>query len=304
MLINNLKKLCLIAFAIILFLGIAYVHKDNIIYTNAAALNREVIHIKNYFDNKKNINCINEIGKDIPYENIDYNFFVAGHAYGNPYSDNIGIHPRFYKYLSNNHKKYDFAIFAGDITRSSNIKSWKIFKREMDLLNIKKYYVAPGNHDIGINSKKNMIFKEYFNEVNYSFTFRNDVFIIINGYENEWSVKGKQLDFLVDTIKKNESIADNIFIITHPVIFYRDNFGIRVNSFDGKGAKLNFWETVFPILNKFKKNFFVIAGDLGAHVGQEIFCRKINNTYLVTKCIFDVLDFFVNKFLSLKVILQ
>ena len=258
-----------------MILALIYFHKNNIFYTKIAAFYGTVsTPIKNYYDSKKNVRCVDKIGQNIQAQNIEYNFFIAGHAYGNPYSSNLGMHPSFFNYLKNSNKQYDFAIFAGDITRTGEPKYWDLFKRELDYLNIKKYFVAPGNHDIGIHSERRKMFKEYFNDVNYSFVYKNDLFIIINGYEHEWSIKKEQLDFLVNILEKEKSNVNNVFIISHPAIFYKDNMGIKVNSLAGKGNKLNFWKMIFPILKKFELNYFIISGDLGAHKGQELFCRK------------------------------
>ena len=239
--------------------------------------------IHDYFDHRRNLSCINNIGTDIQSKNIDYNFFVAGHVYGSPYSKNVGIYPRFYNYMKNNDKKYDFAIFAGDITRVSNVESWNLFKKQLDELDIKKYYVAPGNHDIGINKDPKRInkFNKYFNKVNFSFTHQDDLFIILDGFENKWSRKKKQLKFLVNLLKKNKSKMNNVFIITHPPIFYRADLDIKINADDGIGKDLNFWKIIYPILNNYNQNYYLIAGDFGAFKGPAMYCKKIKNFHFI-----------------------
>lgn len=57
-------------------------------------------------------------------ENPDYTFFIAGHAYGSPRGNNLGIYPKFYKELLNKKNIFDFGILAGDVTRNGDKKSW------------------------------------------------------------------------------------------------------------------------------------------------------------------------------------
>ena len=281
--LRNIPKIIFYVMAFnLFFLSIIYLHKDNILYTNIAAFYGKIsFPIINYFQNKKNISCINNIGKNVKNQNIDYSFFVAGHVYGDPYSKKTGIHPQFYNHLKSSKKKYDFAIFAGDITGAGNVKQWKLFKSQLDELNIKKYFIAPGNHDIGNFPEQTDLFEEYFNNVNFKFVYKNDLFIILNAYENNWSIKNDELKFLMNSLKEYQHTTRNVFIITHPPIFYKKDLGLKVNSFDRKGKKLNFWNEVFPLLKGFEFNYFLIAGDLGAHKGKEIFCLNRDNFYFL-----------------------
>lgn len=146
-----------------------------------------------------------------------------------------------------------------------------------------KIYIAPGNHDIGndISSFKRADFKKRYNHLYQSFNFNNDLFILLDGYENGWSIKGKQLTFLKEELKKNYQLVNNIFIISSPVIFLNEEFNLRVNSYEGMGEKLNFWDEIFPLTQQFKNNYYFISGDVGAIKGYQLFCKKIQNTTFI-----------------------
>lgn len=278
----------IVIFLIFVFLGIShYVYNT----TLKAVINSKIItptynyifQAYNYIDYKQNMSCINKINPNIKSRKIDYNFFVAGHVYGSPYDNNVGIYPKLYNFIKNKKKDYDFAIFAGDITRVSKIKSWILFKEQLNELNIKKYYVAPGNHDIGIDKNHERIaqFNKYFNNVNTSFYYKGDLFIIFDGFENNWSIKHQQLNFLKKLLYKNKFKVNSVFIIAHPPIFYKSSLNIKINSFAGIGKNLNFWETISPILQSYSQDFFIISGDLGAFKGNAIYCNKNKNLHFL-----------------------
>jgi len=237
--------------------------------------------IAKYFNFSKNIKCVKSINNEIKLtQNSDYTFFVAGHVYGSPYADNLGIYPKFYEKLLEDKVKFDFGIFAGDITRKGNNESWNFFDKQIANLDY-KIFIAPGNHDIGSTklNKKKVEFKKRYGKLYQSFKFKNDLFIILDPYENQWSIKGSQLEFLNEELKKNYQLVDNIFIITHPAIFYNNNFNIKMNSLDGAGDDINFWKEIYILFEKYKNNYYVVTGDVGAFANEfELFCKKFEGT--------------------------
>ena len=213
-------------------------------------------------------------------KNPDYTFFIAGHVYGSPSGDNLGIYPKFYKKLLTNKNIFNFGILAGDITRNGDKESWDFFDDQVNNLDY-KLYIAPGNHDIGSteDSIKKVNFKKRYGNLYQSIKFKNDLFIILNPYENQWSIKNQQLDFLKKELKQNYQSVDNIFIISHPVIYVNEKFNVKVNSYDGAGKNINFWDEIYPLFKKYSNNYYVVAGDVGATYNHfELFCNKFEKT--------------------------
>lgn len=56
-------------------------------------------------------------------------------------------------------------------------------------------------------------------------------------------------------LQNNYQFVENIFIITHPVIYVNnEEFNIKVNSYVGAGKNINFWDVIYPLL----KNMIII----------------------------------------------
>ena len=241
----------------------------------------KIIHNYNlskiFSENRK---CVREINKKIKLEKYpDYSFFIAGHTYGSPNGKNLGIYPKFYNELLNNKNNFDFGILAGDVTRQGDEISWDFFDNQIKNFDY-RIYIAPGNHDIGSSAidEKKISFKKRYGNLYRSFKFKNDLFIILNPYEDRWSIKNEQLDFLKKELKNNFQLVDNIFIITHPAIYINQKFNIKVHNFVGAGKNINFWDEIYPLFKKYNNNYYIIAGDVGGyHNGYELFCHKFEN---------------------------
>ena len=275
---------CVFTYGVIV--GQYQVFPYDIIRYNYSLILKTKSKIINYNNFSKNKKCIIDKNKEIELtENPDYSFFIAGHVSGSPKGKNLGIYPKFYKELLNNKNIFEFGILAGDVTRKGDKISWDFFDNQIKNFNY-KIYIAPGNHDIGSieNDEKTLNFKKRYGNLYQSFKFKNDLFIILNPYENEWSIKNEQLDFLKKELQNNYQFVDNIFIITHPVIYINKKFNIKVNSFLGAGKNINFWDEIYPLFKKYDNNYYVIAGDVGAFPnGFELFCNKFEkNLFLAS----------------------
>ncbi len=234
-----------------------------------------------YNDFSKSEKCILNLNKKIESKkNPDYSFFIAGHVYGSPNSNNLGIYPKFYNNLFTKKNIFDFGIFAGDVTRKGDKENWDFFDNQINNFDF-KIYIAPGNHDIGStkDSIKRIDFKKRYGDLYRSIKFKNDLFIILDPYENQWSIKNQQLDFLKKELQQNYQIVDNIFIISHPVIYINEKFNVEVNSYSGAGKHLNFWDEIYPLIKRYDNNYYIVAGDVGAFGnGFELFCKKFEKT--------------------------
>ena len=198
----------------------------------------------------------------------------------------IGLYPKFINQLKLENK-FTFGILAGDIVRKSNKLSWDTIDSQISDFKY-PFYFAPGNHDVGIgyeDKKRNLFISRYGNTY-YSFYYKNDLFIILDPNLENWNISNKQLIFLKQTLLDMKPTTDNIFIITHQLIWIDNHEFNRasVNSFEGKLDYINYWFSIEPLLKKYENNFFLVAGDTGAFDnGRELFCLKKNNIiYIAT----------------------
>ena len=79
-----------------------------------------------------------------------YSFIVAGHTYGSHSGKNIGLHPKFYNFLSNNYlrsQSTDFIVFTGDIVRHNDQESWDTVTHQLKQLAL-PYFFVMGNHEV------------------------------------------------------------------------------------------------------------------------------------------------------------
>ncbi len=240
---------------------------------------KKILGFINFSKNKK---CVQEINKEIKLtKNPDYSFFIAGHTYGSPRGKNLGIYPKFYNELLNNKNIFDFGILAGDVVRHGDEISWEVFDNQIKKFDF-RIYIAPGNHEVANEVWKINFNKRYVN-LYQSFKFGNDLFVILNPYENKWSIKNEQLDFLKNELQNNYQFVDNIFIITHPVIFINKKFKVKNNNFIEAGKNINFWNEIYPLFKKYNNNYYIVAGDVGIHNGFELFCNKFEkNIFLAS----------------------
>lgn len=207
-----------------------------------------------------------------------YAFFVAGHTYGKPGSAGYGMHPPFVKSISylNDYPNMELGILTGDVVVKSTAAYW-----DSALVNINKFtvpiHIAPGNHDRGKEFKKR-IEKSY-----YAFKHQNDLFIILS--PQAWNIKGKQKEFLINTIQNKSKEVDHIFIFCHELIWWApDNKfgGVDINYRPHYPGKTNFYEEVLPILDSLANEVLFFAGDLGcvASVDAYMYHKEGNITYI------------------------
>ena len=207
-------------------------------------------------------------------------FFIAGHTYGSIYDQKEIIYPKFYSWLNENKPKISRGFFAGDFIKNFNEENINKFNKKILNLSFDTFY-APGNHEFDQENKRKL-FKKYFGKTYYSYQNDKNLFIILNPYLNNWSIKNEQLIFLKKQITQYKSNVKNIFLIFHPTIFFEKyNIDIRPNSYHGF-RKSNFWTEIYPFLKNFKNNFYLISGDFGAYPNnKEFFCDKKENILFI-----------------------
>lgn len=163
----------------------------------------------------------------------EYNFIVAGHLYGSPYSSNhrypsesIIANTSYIKSLKSN-----FFISLGDNFSDGNDSlSLKIFeesfRKNIDL----PIYTAYGNHDGDRKTIENRIGSKTY----YSLNFNNDLFIFLDSELNDSELNKDCLKFILKILKdaEHQSMIKNIFVFSHKLIWAPTNsrFNIVTNN--------------------------------------------------------------------------
>lgn len=266
-------------------------YRNKILKNEIKNLNKIIQNKENIIQNlylKDNLKCLKKINDNYLNKKTDFNkkysFFIAGHTYGSPFGENLGLYKNFYKEIIKEKNNYDFGIFAGDFSRDGSLESWVTVDKQIKDINL-FIYRAIGNHDFSYPNKlKKISYEERYGKSYYYKYFENNLFIFLDPYLDKWSILGDQLKFFKSTISKNSNNENiqNIFIISNPMLYYDNNKTYLNNTYlkskAGKGVKTNFWNTIFPILNKINKNIYIVSGDTGSTIdGKEFLCDNLNN---------------------------
>ena len=225
--------------------------------------------INNNLISRRSAKCLPEKISKIPKNSA----IIVGHAYGSPYQKDLGISNKIKNLYKDNKENIDMIIFSGDLFQIPSIERWKKFYREFD----KKValYIAPGNHDIGIeDSVHRDIFKliKHRNQENYNFPFSfqwsNNTFIIDDSNTNQNSINK-----IISTIEKENN--NNIYIIRHHILPKSLSFASNAK---GPQPYIKDWELNQKFNFNKNKNITFIYGDSGAkEYLPRIACIKINN---------------------------
>lgn len=203
---------------------------------------------------------INAQSKSTPYS-----FFIAGHTYGKPGVNNIGLHPPFkekFNYIRQR-DEIKFGVFTGDIVSANPIaQDWDEVDADIENLGLPIYF-AVGNHDM----ENRILFESRYGDTYYSFIYQNDLFIVLDPNFDEWNISGDQLEFLIDIVENNNESVDNIFVFFHQLLWRTNNniySNVHPNSTAGMADTINFWTEIEPIFNELSNQVFMCCGDVGA----------------------------------------
>jgi hypothetical protein len=216
----------------------------------------------------------------IPF--IRYSFFVAGHTYGKPGVDNIGFHPPFRQKfdLIKRDSSIKFGVLTGDIVSSGTITNWDEIDRDVEELGITVHF-AVGNHDMS----DRQLFETRYGNTYYSYSYYNDLFIVLDPYLDNWNISNEQLQFLKDELQQKAGNADHVFVLYHQVLWWApDNKfkNVDINSLDGRAEKINYWEEVEPLFHSLSVPVYQFAGDVGAFAtGDEFMYYRYDNITLI-----------------------
>ncbi|MCA1760120.1 MAG: T9SS type A sorting domain-containing protein, partial [Bacteroidales bacterium] len=106
-----------------------------------------------------------------------------------------------------------------------------------------------------------------YGDTYYSFSFQNDLFIVLDPNIDGWNISGEQMDFLKLSLNDSSEHVDNIFVFFHQLLWWKNSSiytSYRPNSFEGKADTINFWSEVEPLLSNLSNEVFMFAGDVGA----------------------------------------
>ncbi|QGY43248.1 T9SS type A sorting domain-containing protein [Maribellus comscasis] len=202
---------------------------------------------------------------DAQTDSVKYSFFVAGHTYGKPGVNNIGLHPPLkqkFGYIKER-PEIKFGILTGDIVYPNPVaQDWDEVDADIDSLGLPVYF-AVGNHDM----ENRELFESRYGSTYYSFTFENDLFIFLDPNIDAWNISGEQLLFLKNTVEEYKEDVDNIFVFFHQMLWRENNNKYSViypNSFAGRAGSINFWSEIAPLFLSLENNVFMFAGDFGA----------------------------------------
>ncbi len=203
----------------------------------------------------------NTFAQDSP---VSYSFFVAGHTYGKPGVDNVGLHPPFkakFSYIRNRNE-IELGFLTGDIVKRGSVEDWDEVDADIESLGIPVWFAA-GNHDM---SDRELFESRYGNTYHY-FTLHDDLFIILDPNLDHWNISGDQLDFLLTTLINHASSSDNIYVFFHQMLWWtKDNIykDLRGNSNEGRAQQINFWTDIEPLFHNLDNEVYMFAGDIGA----------------------------------------
>ncbi len=215
----------------------------------------------------------------ILFSQTTYSFFVAGHVYGNPGSDSLGVYYKFknkFSYITSR-PEIKFGVFTGDIVRHPSAEAWDSIDADVSELGLPVYFCA-GNHDM----YNRTLFEQRYGRTYYSFMYDNDLFIVLDPNLDNWNISQPQLDMIDSALSFNN--YENIFVLFHQVLWcdnplYND---LTPNSYEGKDDTINFWTAVEPRFHNLPNNVYMFAGDVGAiNNSNNIFYDNYDNITLI-----------------------
>ena len=209
-----------------------------------------------------------------------YSFLVAGHTYGVPGVDSLGLHPPFralFPQVNANH--LSFGVFTGDIVTEGTAERWDEVDAELAELLFPVHF-GVGNHDVSNRA----LFVSRYGPTYYSFTYHEDLFIVLDGELDVCNISGEQMVFLREEL--NGSEARNVFVFVHKLLWVVEGTPYYVlraglNGPGGYDFQGNFWTDVEPLLSGLDAQVYIVAGDVGVPWAMPLFHEGYENIHLV-----------------------
>ncbi|MEK9877623.1 MAG: hypothetical protein VW684_13275 [Betaproteobacteria bacterium] len=205
---------------------------------------------------------------------------VIGHAYGAPGQDqNEGfISPKIELFLDSYKSYFEIVIFTGDVFREPTSQKWaRLHEKYQKQFHI---YVAPGNHDIGTPSARQIFLASPFNLAAKSIRVPNHNFIIEDSVSSNWLLSQRTRSQI------NSSKDEALFLFRHnlPTI---EMLPIA-NSNDLASAHLPSVQELGNLI-KSSKTLTIISGDTGAFERlPRVTCHTYRNITFISSGIGDL----------------
>ncbi|MBL4705516.1 MAG: hypothetical protein JKY54_13415 [Flavobacteriales bacterium] len=225
---------------------------------------------------------VNGFSKELsfkPFKSSDtthYSFMVGGHFYGgNDNNTGLPINTVLANIDLFNHSTNHFTICLGDLYKDRDANVSLYVKSFFNKLQV-PFINAVGNHDIGalIGTKADPQF--------LSFTYGNDIHVILNTELNDGSIIGEQLEMFK---KACEAEVDNIFIYSHRPIWAEESSDYDGVFKDNTVSKfgVNYTSEIAPIIHKVTEttNLYWMSGSLGGDAPASFFYEKQNNLHFI-----------------------
>lgn len=122
----------------------------------------------------------------------------------------------------NKNKDIAFVLHMGDLTSDGLVKEYRWTYNLLKKID-KPLLTVIGNHDFLNNGQK--IYKRIFGDLNYTFTFNNDKFIVVD--TNVWASSGNipDMNWLESEIKASGDY-DHVFVLSH-IAPFGDQFNAK-----------------------------------------------------------------------------
>lgn len=184
---------------------------------------------------------------------------ILGHLYGHPSVSSENPLGNIEEFIIQNQNKINSVIFTGDIFQTPSFQKWNYLIEFMKSVNI-DFYIAPGNHDVGVSESTN---RDIYN-LTFNFQYPalikdgNSIFLVDDSTRNNWSLS---LDSF-ELINQNASLEKTLYILTHNIIFKEQlNYANSKEGFSGDIPSIK------KLLKGYKdkyKNIVILSGDTGA----------------------------------------
>lgn len=203
-----------------------------------------------------------ELNFDI--EEMQYSFYVAGHAYGAGTEVPDGLHGPLISYLETvtMDPKMEFGVFTGDFVQEDNDEQYAQFMDSVKKTGL-PFYANPGNHDI---SKGGERFDRLVGPRFQAFDFQGSVFIFLDPTYPDQNIPPEQIRMIKDILGRNPK-AENVFVFSHYLIWWEaddDRYNYISPNWDyGRTEHTNFQSEVLPLFKQFSGKTYFIAGDVG-----------------------------------------
>ena len=210
--------------------------------------------------------------QQLPDNQTPLKFVVAGHIYGKPGEKEF--HPA-HTLLTNiallKRIAPDFIILLGDTVWKPSEDSFN----NLELLILNQFDVpvfnAVGNHDV----TKRELYQSRYGDTVYAFSYKNQLFFILDTTLNYYDLTLDQYLFINKTIRGQSPNLEAIHIFMHHVLFLEDdelNSKQLLKPNEGDGRSLEYWTYVEKELILVSETIpiYIYAGDVGAFNGGNL----------------------------------